>query len=239
MLYVLQLFIVQDHTNSFINLFTSVNTEYLISAGQKGRWAGGKWQVWLDEDRPCLSWQGTWARFWSLEALWTKVLKQRSDRLRFELHKEVLAAVWRGQEGPTGVIVRGHCDCPVRGGNFSLRHVPTPQDRQKLHTFVLGWHFVLTSSIFQLLVCPILIFQTNRYFKGPFFLTLESIKGLGRGTGKEGTDLCPSVVLLMLTVKWICLPRHPTTRQKGRSQEAWVAEKVRLVFLSPCSYPCG
>lgn len=53
------------------------------------------------------------------------------DRLRFELHKGSGCSVDGTREGPTQAAVRGHCDCPVRGGNSSLRPVPTPWDRTK------------------------------------------------------------------------------------------------------------
>lgn len=54
------------------------------------------------------------------------------------------------REGSPEAVVRSHCDHPVRSGDPSLGHLPTPPDRTKLHTSVLECHFVPISSVFQL-----------------------------------------------------------------------------------------
>lgn len=66
----------------------------------------------------------------------------------------------------------------MRRDDYSSGHVPTAQDKTKLHTpLCLGailFLFPVYSAYFFAL-----ILQTNRYCKAPLFLTLESLKGLG------------------------------------------------------------
>lgn len=57
---ILSIVIVLDQTLSFTDLLTTVNTEHLLSEGQKGRQAGSKCQVWPDRGGPWVSRQGAW-----------------------------------------------------------------------------------------------------------------------------------------------------------------------------------
>lgn len=151
-----------------------------------------------------MSRQRVWTQFRSLETLCTKVWKRESQTQTL-MHQEVPAAAWRGPEGGVHRGGRGHCDCPVRRDDYSSGHVPTAQDKTKLHT-----PLCLGAILFLFPVYPAyflaLILKTNRYCKAPLFLTLESIKGLGPP---------PSVAWPLLTVKGICVPGHAMTRQKG------------------------